>query len=436
MMARAPHHRRRRARRLPFGFTLVELMVAITGGLFVTIGVFMLAKHGSRFYQRESRVANATLANILGFERVRADIARAGYMSTPNVVKDPDVCGRPDATWPTEMGRLQSIRITQGGSPNSAALQANGLDPDEVILAGSFGAVEQFPVQRVVNTGSGFQVYLADRSGPVARVGLNNLNDIFVAGRILRIVDKQGRQHYGAITGDPAVDLTDPSQPFIKLATAPALTFRQSSTVGCGIRGECTGCVANVVNIIKYDVRNLDSLSNLGGANPSYAPLYGDGGVGPFDEDRTELVRVELDAVNGGFMANTEELVAEYAVDFEMGITVADNGVNPSGVDPSLVRLQPGDGNIPDWAGDVTGITTPNRGPQFIRNVRARLSVRSREGDRRGNVMPGQAFVPGAGTVGPGVYRFQLDKNGDIWARVRTVQADIALHNQTGALFP
>lgn len=429
--------RRPRGRRaLPFGFTLVELMVSLTGGLFVMIAVFMLAKHGSRFYQQESRVANATLGSVLGFERLRADLARAGFLSTPNVRKDPQVCGRPDGTWPLEMGRLASVRITVGGSPNAPTLAANGLDPDELVLSGSYASVEQFPIQRVVDVGTGYNVYLAEQSGAVARIGLTNLAQVFQAGRILRIVDRDGKQHFGAIAGDPAVDISDPAQPFVKLAQIPALTFRQSSSVGCGIRGNCTGCVASAVSVIKYDVRNLATGSNFGGANPGYAPVYADGAAGPFDDDRTELVRVELNATTGGFMAGTEEIVAEYAVDFATGLTVADVSGDPQGIDPVLLAVAPGTGAIANWAGDVTGITALNRGPQFIRTVRARLSTRSREGDRRANVMAsGTSFVPGAGTLGPGLYRFSLAQDGGVWARVRTVQAEVAMHNHEGALF-
>ena len=59
------------------GFTLVELMVAMVAGLFVSITVFTLAKHASAFAMRQSRVADATLQSVIGFERLKADIARA-----------------------------------------------------------------------------------------------------------------------------------------------------------------------------------------------------------------------------------------------------------------------------------------------------------------------------------------------------------------------
>ena len=94
-----PHHRRA-PRRAPRGFTLVELLVAITAGLFVAVAAFALAKQGSRFFQQEARVANAQFAATLGFDRLRADIARAGFLTTANVQRDPFHCGT-TAGWPS-----------------------------------------------------------------------------------------------------------------------------------------------------------------------------------------------------------------------------------------------------------------------------------------------------------------------------------------------
>src|SRR5215831_8019287 len=97
----------------PRGFTLIELMVAVTAGLFVAIAAFALARQGSRFFQQEARVANAQFSATLGFDRLRADIARAGFLTTANVQRDPFRCGS-TATWPSpSMPSLGSIRIAQ-----------------------------------------------------------------------------------------------------------------------------------------------------------------------------------------------------------------------------------------------------------------------------------------------------------------------------------
>ncbi|HVR19986.1 MAG TPA: prepilin-type N-terminal cleavage/methylation domain-containing protein, partial [Polyangiaceae bacterium] len=122
------------------GFTLVELMVALSGGLFLSVMVFALARDTSRFYQRENRLANATLAGMMGFERLKADIARAGFLSTPNIVSDPMVCMNPAAGRPAMLQTLASIRINPNTPAANAALALNGLTPDELILAGSYQA--------------------------------------------------------------------------------------------------------------------------------------------------------------------------------------------------------------------------------------------------------------------------------------------------------
>lgn len=408
------------------GFTLVELMVAITGGLFVAIVVFALARDGARFYQRESRVSDATMAGIVGFERLRADISRAGFLGTPNVRLEPQLCGDPLAAgWPTELSRLASLRIIQNGSPPNTTLAANGVTPDAIVLSGSYSSAEQFPVWNVENSGANYVVYLQTQTGPLARLGFNLggadqlgiLQGIFGAGRGLRIQDQAGEIQFGTIQ---SVAVNNGIAQVV-LSQTPNLQFRQTAGNTCGLKGNVTGAAVNVVNFVRYDVRNLATDSHLGGANPSYAPLYG--GANPNDADRTELVRVELDT-SGTPIAGTEELVAEYAVDLELGITVVSNLLN--GTDPTLQTFLPGDPQIDNWAGDIAGAaSSPVSGPHRVRAVRVRFSTRSQEADRDGPVVPGP-------NIAPGLYRVGLGLNGEApYARVRTLQADLTLHNQT-----
>jgi len=408
------------------GFTLVELMVAITGGLFLSIIVFVLARDGSRFYQREMRVANATLAGIVGFERLRADITRAGFLASPNVRTDPSVCGGPiaDAGWPTELAHMASIRITPRGSPQNAILNANGRNPDSIVLAGSFTSADQFPIRTVIDSGDRYDVYLQRKSGAMARLGILDLEDganvapllraVFREGRALRLVDKSGKSQFGTITG-----VTDGSEPIVTLSKQPTLRFRSGAAATvCGLKGYETGALANVVNFVRYEVRKLkgDAFKDT---------IYAETGLAT-DADRTELVRVELDTAGAEIDSaedRTEELVAEYAVDLAFGITFAD----AADIDPAtntitgLTTIPAGenDQRIADLAGDTLGAVAA---PQRVKSVRVRLSVRSREADR-------EAAIPG------GFYRIGLgDEGGAPFARVRTLQADIALRNQMGAI--
>jgi type II secretory pathway pseudopilin PulG len=418
------HRQRPETRR---GFTLVELMVAITGGLFVSVVVFALARDGARFYQREARAADATMAAIVGFERLRADISRAGFLATPNVRWDPRVCpaGGPvgNPGWPQALQRLAAVRVLQNESPGSAVISANGLSPDAIVLAGSYAASEQFPVWNIQNDGASFVVFLQWQTGPLGRLGYASspnqetlLQSLFPPGRALRIQDQAGEIQFATITSVSAQ-----TTPQIVLAPQPPLTFRQTAGATCGLKGNVTGALVNVVNFVRYDLRNLATGSHFG-TNPSYTALYG--GENPNDASRTELVRVELDT-NGAPIAGTEELVAEQAVDLKLGITVANTILN--GTDPALQTFVPGHNQIPSWAGDLmTTAAAQNQGPHRVRAVRVRLSVRSQEADRDAPILPGP-------TVAPGLYRIGLGPAGDApYARVRTIQTDLALHNQMG----
>ncbi len=78
--------------------------------------------------------------------------------------------------------------------------------------------------------------------------------------------------------------------------------------------------------------------------------------------------------------------------------------------------------NIQLYAGDPTQGARPDR----IRAVRVRLSVRSQVPDREGPINATAAD----GVPDGGFFRMRLGNNQ--YARVRTLQADVALHNHAG----
>jgi hypothetical protein len=406
-------------------------MVAVTGGLFVSLAVFALAREGSRFYQREQRASDATLSAVIGFERLRTDIARAGFLGTPNVIRDPHRCGTIDGTWPAELGKLSALRIEQSstaatGSPANTTLNANSRFPAAIQLAGSYSASEQFPIWNVETSGGNYIVYLQFRTGPLGRMGylaadaatqLAMLRNVFGAGRGLRIQDQSGEVQFATIS-----DVTAGAQPSVTLTQTPQLQFRDLATT-CGLKGNVTGATVNPINFIRYDVRSLS-------ANTDYAPIYANNNqIG--DADRTELARVELDT-SGDPIQGTEEMVAQFAVDLRFSLTVATSVVG--GSDPVLETV-PDDDVSTTWAGDITGLPG-NTGPERIKSVRVRLSVRSREADRGEDISSATVTDP---SVAPGFYRIGLGNPaisvappGAPFARVRHLQADVALNNQMG----
>lgn len=408
------------------GFTLVELMVAITGGLFLSIVVFSLSRQGTQFYQQEMRVAAATNDVIVGFERLRTDISRAGFMSSPNVRRDATgVCGDPigDVSWPAGLRQLASITVEPNATPMPAPIAAQ-VSPSQITISGALSSVEAFPTGPINDDGVNYLVSLDPNSPPMVRIGYNIglpaasqvavLSSIFAAGRAVRIVTKDSHQAlYGTIIGVDASSGTE--RPDIRLSHNPAMAFTGVNSKFCGIKGFGEGSLVNVVNTVRYDVRNLSSDAN-------YASVYAASATGPYDSTRTELTRVELDTA-GAVIPGTQELVAEYAVDLQFGVTVVDSILG--GTDPTLLTLAPGDPAVAQWVGPTPGLAA-NRGPELVRAVRVRLSIRSRDADR-------PAGVTASSTVAPGLYRIGLGNGGGApFARVRTLQSDIGLRNQTG----
>ncbi len=412
MPAPFPRPLLQRARRLPCravaGFTLVELMVAMTGGLFLTIVVFALSRDASRFYQRESRVANATLAGLSGFERLSADVARAGHLSTPNMQTDPRVCNRP-ATG-TLPGDLRAL-VVQSGVTDVAGteLPTAGISPQTITVAGALNAPEVLISSAIDNATGPWQITLNLNTPAAKRLGLeigkNNapvMTALFMAGGQGRIVRLRanGWDQYGVVSnvagplGGDAV---------VTLAAAPALQRLVSGGEQCGIDNLGTGYAISIIDVVRYSIRSMV-------ANTDYKALFdasfgsGGGPALPYEAKRAELVRDELGVDGVTPIPGTREIVGEYAVDLQVNAWSATDAINPA--------LTP--------VADLT--TYPST--QLLRGVHLRFSVRSREADREG---------PIAGETGNDHYRIGLGASGGApYARVRTFQSDIPLRNLEG----
>ena len=409
------------------GFTLVELMVALTGGLFVSLAVFALARDSGRFYQCETRVANATVNALLGFERMRADISRAGFLASANAARDIAVCAKPDATWPLALRNLASVQINTTAA--SGALAANGRNLQGLTLAGSYTSSDVYPA-RVVNNGNTVDFFLVPGSTALARLSNgaaltdDALTAVFGTGRALRFV-QYGKQYYGQIISATG----SPSAPKVTVNNAPQIQFRSGAQGGCGANIIGSGAgegVINVVNFIHYDLRNLSANGNAQTAlaQTNYASLYNASAAGPGEAQRTELVRVEQ-SVTGAPIEGTEEIVAEYAVDLGFQITAVTT--LQGCCDPLVTLVPPTAAAFSTFTGAVFGTSSQ---PELIRTVRVRLGVRSRESDRAAGIA-----TDATATTTQGLYRFNLSAGAEPFARVRTFQADVALHNQMDILW-
>lgn len=415
----AGRHSALRSRRRLFdglmrGFTLTELMVAMTAGLTISTAVFLLARQASRFYSREARTSTATLSNLIGFERLRVDIARAGYMSSPNIREDSLPCNNPktdtSGSWPGYLAHLQSVWIRQIGADLPPQFRQQGRDPMRITLSGNYSSADQFEVRNIEPNGNNQDIFLAVNSNAVRQltqgdggtpiVPTETLRRIFPADRAVRIIDPEGRRHHYA-----RIQLaTGGEQPRITVTNNPPLRVRSAGSKECGLIGVDTGALINPVNVIQYDIRSLASDSH-------YAALYSSN-LSYESSTHRDLVREELD-VTGAAIPGTQELVAEYTVDLSFQLT---------GWDATAQTLNTV--SLAGWADDTSAYNAPLHGPQRLRAVRATLSVRAREADRT---------VAELGDGGSPYLRFGVGSTGGgPYARVRTISAHIALNNQLG----
>ena len=416
------------------GFTLVELMVAVTGGLFVSVIVFAMARQGTRFYQQETRVAEATLAATIGMQRLRADIGRAGYMSTPYIgstpaSSDPNLCmdyslaaNNSASAGPITLLRdMRSLQFAEDTAiEGNSDIGAASIKPDKIQLSGAYQSADRY-IAGVLQTNGGFlDVPLQPNIGAMGRYRYlflsaaaqqSLLDSLFQPGRLLRLVNEYGRIAYGLISTALRNGDVTASLPTIKLQALPAIPLQGGASTVCTFSG--VGVEVNVVNFYQYRIADLrnDACTTGGRLGQLYSST-----ANPADANRTELVREELNPVGGAPFANTcPEIVAEYAVDLKFEVT-ATTATTP----PSLLSTGP---NTTDKVSDyhIAPLGKDLR-PQRIRSVHARLSVRSREADRTAN-------VPSAMT---GLYRIGVGTDHKTFARVRTLQADIAVPNHFG----
>lgn len=417
------------------GFTLIELMISLTAGLLISSAAFLLARNASRFFSKEAAITTAQFANVIAMTRLSSDLKRSAYAATPNIQTEDWLCGNP-ATWPVGMQKLAGIHIIEDGSvaAHGAAhtLSAvNNVDPDSVVITGAFSTTEIFSVSHIVDGGGTITVVLQNdapmiRSLLAAQGNSQTLDDIFRPGRMLRIIEKdEGKMMFGIIQAVNAAGAApNPASPKVELVLSAAVALPQVRLPGeCGCIGLCTGAVVNPVSRVLYDLRQIDI-----GANPGYAPLYSPAlhDVSAFhrslaEATRTDLVRVELDA-NDQEIPGTLELVAEYGVDLEFGIT-REVPQNPPVAVPVLQRLPLGHPDVYNTAAAVNGgLGTPEN----IRAVQVRFSTRASRQDRDADI----------GFIGDdqGRLRYSLGPVSATnpergFARMRTLITEVALMN-------
>ena len=423
------------------GFTLVELMVSLVMGLIIALAAVALARTATTTFYEQARISGVEASVRAASERLRNDLSRASYMSTPNIQWDPRIARIPGAVGQPyripALQDLQGIRILPADASvrGHAYTLRNGLSPHELQIAGNLTTDDVYRGQFMVDAGGGCGtvVRLSGQADPAVRRLFNGAAD--AAGRqamtegafmpglrmsppvprmlyAVQVMDMRGCFHYLTVCG-VAPDPTQPESVLLQLEGSGSdgiLTTQATLGDVCGARVMEEVAIAPIQRVrwflgVENEPRRLD-------------PVLEGTGTNKFNLYRQVLAANSLPV-------GAPEVVAEHAVDMKFGLFV-DSSV--PGAPPTTVNanFESDDALFATWAGQVGAASLQNMGPQRIRSVRYRLAFRTPFPDRRAD-LPTSAGPPY-------ITRYCMGPEPCTdWARVRTVISEVALLNQARA---
>lgn len=413
-------------RRKDRGFTLVELLVSLVAGLIVALAVVGIARDATNTFQEEQRTAIAEKGLRLAIDRIRSDIQRASYMSSPNRRTDRWIS--PDqknvvTSEPTALTTLAGLHLTAPDPSTSTPLSVtNGLSPQVMEVWGNLTGTDQYVAQTTGSAGncSGRRIVLQTDSPAMYRVLASSDPDDVLKKMfqpvdkeqfLVRIHDDYTRQSFYLPTckGSQTAGVTG-NQPYVDVAYDPTNVFPITP-------GRYT---INPIVGVRWEIRPLTQSGDA-----VYASLATDPKA---TGDKYDLVREFIDAT--GALVGTPEVVTEFAVDLGFSFT-ADTGTydyttwTPT---PNMVRYDFG-------ASENVALTDTTTGtPQRIRSVRIRLATRGPFPDRE------QALALPANDPTNYPLRYCIvaagcTKDRREWSRMRVLETEVTLPNQNGAFF-
>lgn len=242
---------RTRTQRGRRGFTVIELMVALTVGGIAISSVYAIGAASTQNFRQQQRVSATQSSLRAAMNQIKRDFARAGYLGTPRVDQPGELCADSvvgslnDPAHIVGSGRLAAI-----SAYFEVAAKPTELDPDNLnawatvsdvtlmgnyATSGEYGGIALSVDRKTVTLPSTSQSFIRDFSSWYAAggraAGICNENALlaaFTPGRIVRVRALNDLSHYTRIesascpnvAGAPAVITLETAVP----AACPADT--------------------------------------------------------------------------------------------------------------------------------------------------------------------------------------------------------------------
>lgn len=325
------------------GVTLVELMLALAIAFIVIAAIYVLYQTSVRGYRVQSQIVDMQTQLRFGIDHLKADLRRAGHMSTANNRTDASIC------WAPANVNLYAFSIERNDGFVANSAQNINIFPSAITLFGDYFSPQGLGFDAVEIAGN--VVQLAP-SATVVSMSQDEFETVFRPGvRWLRVENVDGVNYWYA--------------PVESLNYAERQVILQQSP-GTGPCNPSAFGLRNVAPVgwIRYRLAEDTRTGDLVG-EVAQQQLSG----------KTDLIREEVDIL-GDPVANTQLVISEFAVDlqfYDFGFDTSAPG------DPPQITVLPLVSDVVSADGATGFLSSQDEfaTPERLRFLTVKLSVRS-----------------------------------------------------------
>src|SRR5690606_18436422 len=174
------------------GFTLLEMMVALTIGAMAVTSIYTVSAASSRHFFAQQQISQTQNALRMAAERVRRDIERAGFLGSPHSNLNEERLGC-IAGMATRIQAIDVLHNEQGAALTDMA-DNTFIEADELRLTGNYATADEYRGEILTATEIRLQAnnQAFRRSFGIIGSGYSQevFESVFAPGRVLRVVHK------------------------------------------------------------------------------------------------------------------------------------------------------------------------------------------------------------------------------------------------------